>query len=384
MFDPTSRAEDIVAALRDTDAESESLRRLSDRAVALLQESGLSRMMAPAVYGGYELSPRALVEANRILAHASPAASWVQMVCGAHTFIVGRFPRECQDEVFGPDPGGLIPGVPSTQGTSRPTEGGWILDGRWAFCSGVGHGDWILLGSRGVRGADGERAPAMLGVVPKADVVIDDTWYTLGMRGTGSQDVVVDNVFVPAHRSVRMSEAWLGTVPGVDSSLYRLPIGPTLATMAFGTIVGIAERGLEAFIERTMTRVDAYRGDRKVDRAGLQFRMAEASGEIAHARALASRCCDLLDSAMEQRSPMPTPERAESRWNAAYGTELCRRATDRLFAAAGASAAYDTSSLQTFFRDINTSAHHGILDFDTALEMKGKLLLDVEQAEAFI
>jgi alkylation response protein AidB-like acyl-CoA dehydrogenase len=384
MFEASTEAIGIVSALAEVDAEAESRRSLSGRAVALLRESGLSSMMAPAAYRGYELSPRALVDANRIVAHGSVAASWVQMVCGAHTFIIGRFPQQCQDEVFAADPGRLIPGVPSTHGTCRPADGGLLLNGRWAFCSGVDHGDWILLGSRGVPGDNGEPTPAMLVVVPRADLTVDDTWYTLGMRGTGSKDVVAENVFVPDHRSVRMGPAFLGTVSGVARPLYRLPIGATLATMALGTIIGIAEYMLDSFIEQTRTRVDAYTGEQKALRAGIQFRAAEASAEIAHARSLASRSCDLLEDALNHPPPMETAERAEVRWNAAYGNELCRRATDRLFAGAGAKAAYDANVLQRFFRDIHTSTHHAILDFDTALEMRGKLLLGVEQFDALI
>ena len=384
MFDVSTRATAIVSALTEVDAEAESGRSLSDRAVELLRESGLTTMMAPAAHGGFELSPRALVEANRIVAHGSVAASWVLMVCGAHTFIAGRFRPACQEEVFAADPGCLIPGVPSSQGTVRRTAGGVLLDGRWAFCSGVDHGDWILLGSRGVPGDDGEPTPGMLVLVPKADLTVEDTWYTLGMRGTGSKDVVADDVFVPDHRGVRMGDAFLGTVRGVTSPLYQLPIGATLATMALGTIIGIAECGLEAFTDQTRTRLDAYTGEQKALRAGLQFRVAEAWAELAHARSLASRNCDLLEGAMGRPPPMETAQRAEVRWNAAYGNELCRRATERLFAGAGAKAAYDANVLQRFYRDINTATHHGILDFDTALEMRGKELLDIEQFDALI
>jgi alkylation response protein AidB-like acyl-CoA dehydrogenase len=204
------------------------------------------------------------------------------------------------------------------------------------------------------------------------------------MRGTGSKDVVADDVFVPEHRSVRMGSAFLGTVRDVASALYRLPIGATLATMALGTIIGIAERALDAFVEQTKARLDAYTGEQKALRAGLQFRVAEASAEITHARSLASRNCDLLEASMERPPPMETAERAEVRWNAAYGNELCRRATDRLFAAAGANAAHDTNIQQRFFRDIHTSTHHGILDFDTALEMRGRAILGIEQFDALI
>ena len=381
---PATNAAAILAALGETDADSEAQRRLSDEAVSLLARSGLPRTMSPAAYGGDQASPRALIEAERILAHASPAASWVLMVCGAHTFVAGRLPRAGQDEVFGPDPGTLIPGVPSRQGTCMRTDGGYLLEGRWSFASGVDHGDWVMLGSRGIRNAADQPTPAMLVVLPRADVTVDDTWYTLGMRGTGSKDVVLDGVFVPERRAVRMSDAWLGTVPGVEIPLYRLPVNATLATLLLGSIVGMSERGLQLFVEETRSRIDAYTGVPKVHSAGLQRRVAEARAEIAHAWALAQENCDLLEDAMRHDPPMATPARAQARWNAAYAAELCRRAAERLYAGAGARAAHDSNVVQAAFRDVSTATHHAMLDFDTTVEMHGKLLLGVEQNEALI
>src|SRR5262249_20028964 len=154
----------------------------------------------------------------------------------------------------------------------------------------------------------------------KANVVIDDTWYTLGMRGTGSKDVVLDNVFIPDHYAVPMAAAQLGTVPDVDIPLYRLPIRAALATMLLGTIVGMAERGLQLFIDQTRTRRDVYSGTMKVDSPGMQRRVAEASAEIACAWALTQQNCDLLEQAMQCDPPMPIASRAQARWNAAYAT----------------------------------------------------------------
>jgi 3-hydroxy-9,10-secoandrosta-1,3,5(10)-triene-9,17-dione monooxygenase len=191
-------------------------------------------------------------------------------------------------------------------------------------------------------------------------------------------------VFVPEHRTVRMSDAWLGTVPGVDIPLYRLPVNATLATLLLGSIVGMSERGLEQFVEETRTRIDAYTGEPKVQSVGLQRRVAEASAEIAHAWSLANQNCDLLEEAMLQDPPMPTMARAQARWNAAYAAELCRRAAERLYAGAGARAANDSNVLQAAFRNVMTATHHAMLDFDTTLEMQGKLLLGVEQVDALI
>lgn len=383
-IDAAANAGTIVEALRETDAESESLRRVSDRAVALLHEAGLTRLVSPAAFGGNQLSPRALIEAERVVAHGSPAASWVLMVCGAHTFIAGRMTEQAQADLFGADPGMLIPGVPSRQGTAHKVDGGYRLNGRWSFASGVDHGDWVMLGSRGIRNAAGEPCPGMLVVLPKADVTIDDTWFTMGMRGTGSKDVVLEDVFVPEHRGVDMANAWVGTVPGVHIPLYQLPISAVLATMLCGTIVGMAERGLELFVETTRTRRDAYTGEAKVNSVGLQRRVAEANAEIAHAWSLVQQNCDLFDAAMQHAPPMVTEHRAQARWNAAYAAELCRRATDRLFGGAGASAAHESNVLQGVFRNINTGTHHAMLDFDTTLEVQGKVLLGVEQLDAMI
>lgn len=383
-MDVAASARKIVEALRETEAESEAARTLSARAVELLHQAGLTRIVSPAAYGGYEMPVRALVEAERVVAQGSTAASWVLMVCAAHTFIAGRLPRRGQDEIFGGDPGMLIPGVPSLRGTCERCPGGYILTGRWPYASGADHGDWILVGCRGIANEAGEACPSLIVVMPKAHAVIDDTWHTLGMRGTGSKDLVLDRVFIPEHYAVSLIEAQMGTVPGVEVPLYRLPIRPTLATMLLGTIVGMAERGLQLFIDKTRGRRDVYTGTMKVDSPGLQRRVAEASVEINCAWALTRQNCDLLEEAMRHDPPMPTATRAQMRWNAAYATELCRRASNRLFEGAGAGAAHDSHALQIFFRDMNTATHHAMLDFDTNVEIQGKILLGVELNDAWV
>jgi alkylation response protein AidB-like acyl-CoA dehydrogenase len=383
-MDAAANAGKIVEALKATEAESEATRILSARAVELLHQAGLTRIVSPAAYGGYQLPVRALVEAERVVAHGSTSASWVLMVCAAHTFIAGRMPRRGQDEIFGGNPGMLIPGVPSLRGTCQRSPGGYILNGRWPYASGADHGDWVLVGCRGIANEAGEACPSLIVVMPKRDVVIDDTWFTLGMRGTGSKDIVLDNVFIPEHYAVPMIEAQLGTVPGVDIPLYRLPIRPALATMLLGTIVGMAERGLQLFIDKTRGRRDVYTGAMKVDSPGIQRRVAEAGVEIACSWALTQQNCDLLEQAMRHDPPMPTATRAQIRWNAAYATELCRRASNRLFEGAGAGAAHDSHVMQIFFRDMNTATHHAMLDFDSNVEIQGKSLLGVELNDAMV
>ena len=253
-MDVITKSEAIVEPVEDDDRRIGVVRRLADDAVALLHESESTRLMTPSRYGGRELSPRALVEAERVIAHGSPAAAWVLMVTGAHTFIsrsnAGRGPGRRLRQ----GPRHVDPRRSEPRGTCAPTDGGYLLNGRWPYASGADHGDWVMVGARGIENEAGERAPALLVVIPKEKVVIDDTWFTLGIRGTGSKDIVLDDVFVPERHTVDMVEGMSGTVPGVESRLYQLPIRATLSTMLLGAIVGMAERGLDLFIEQTHGR----------------------------------------------------------------------------------------------------------------------------------
>ena len=201
-FDAVAAARAIVPELERVSAAAEDRRQLDDAAIAAMRDAGLARMLAPRRFGGLERPVSEHIRACTVLAHGCSAASWVHMVCAAHTFVVGRYPERCQEEVFGDTPDVLIPGTLAPQGRARRVDGGWRLDGRWQFGSGVDHGPWLLIGAQAVA-EDGETpAPPIHVVVPTADIIVDDTWFTLGMRATGSKDLVAEDVFVPHHLSL--------------------------------------------------------------------------------------------------------------------------------------------------------------------------------------
>lgn len=373
-------ARSIVERLQASSANTEKLRRLDDDAVAALHESGLSRLLAPKKFGGLELPLRAQILSCAETAWGCPAASWVQMVCGAHTFVLGSYPPACQEEVFAENPGVLIAGSLATQGTIERVEGGWLLDGRWQFCSGVDHAPWLLIGARQTK-ADEDAAPVLAAhvVVPARELGIEDTWHVLGMRGTGSKDIVAKSVFVPAHRAMATLPLFTGLSPYAGSPLYRMPVPPALASMLAGTVLGMCERALGQFVDRTKVRRDMYGGGQKAQSVGIQRRVAESRAELASARLLLNDICDRFDAAMaEDCPPLALEVRIDLRWRATYVVELCRRAVDRVFAAAGAHAIYDPSALQRSHRDIHTASHHAIVDFDALAELDGKAALGVE------
>ncbi len=379
-YDPIKETEAILPQLAAVTHNSDLQRRVDDSAIEAMHRAGLARLLTPKRYGGHEMAPSAMIQTCIITATACSAASWVHMVCGAHTFVVARFSDACRDEVFGDDPDVLIPGTLAPQGSVSRDGDGWRLNGRWQFGSGVDHGPWLLLGALGEKDDAGGRLPPLHVVVPTADIQVDDTWFTLGMRGSGSKDLVAEDVFVPAHRAMPTVPLFMGTFEGDVEPLYRLPVMGGLASMLAGSVLGMAEAGLAQFTDVTKVRREIYAGAKKAEKVGMQMRVAEAGGELASARRLVEANCVLLDGALAANEPpVDLKDRVQIRWNAAYAVELCRRATERIFAAAGAHAIYDDHPLQRLHRDINTASHHAIADFDGVAELKGRVELGLDK-----
>lgn len=379
VFDYKSAVRSILPRLAASTHESDKLRRLADDAANALRESGLSRVITPRQFGGYEMSPSAHIWACAEVANVCSASSWVLMVCVAHDYIIGRFPEECQREVYEGDADNLVAGSLAPQGVITKVEGGWRLTGRWQFGSGSDHSPWFILGTKHADAAPEDYVIHHV-MVPRADVVLDDTWHTLGMRGTGSKDIVVTDVFIPEHRVVPTQPTFLGLSPHAKAPTYRLSVYSGLPAMLSGSVLGMAEAGLKAFIAATATRTSPY-GVVKAANPSMQKRVAESTAEVAAARRLLTDMCDRFDELMEIDQPMSAGDRIQMRWDAAYVVELSRRAIERLFASSGAHGLYEGNPVYRAFRDINTACHHAVIDFDTVSGMMGQFKLTGDLGE---
>ncbi len=373
-------ATSIVGVLRANASESERLRRLAPQSVRAMTDAGLWRLLTPVALGGAEAGVRAQVDSLFVVAAADPAAGWVQMVSNAHAWMVGNFPDRCGREVFAGGADVCVPGTLASQGRASRVPGGWRLNGRWQFASGVDHGEWLLIGAIADHLAD---SPTRLlhVVVPTADVVVDDTWYTLGLRGTGSKDLVAEDVFVPEYRAMPSSTLFDGLSPhgeGGPTFANRLPVLVCLSTQLAAAVVGIADGALALHVERTAARREVYTGASKAEDPGTQMRVAESSTELDVARMLVRDAADRCDRVALTGDRPIIDERAELMWHAAYAVELARRATDRVFASAGAHGIYDDSVLQGRYRDVNTACHHAIADFDGNARMYGRTRLGLD------
>lgn len=373
-FDYKSAARAILPRLAATTGASERARRLDDDAAAALRESGLSRVITPKQFGGFELSPSAHIWACAELGHVCSSASWVLMVCVAHDYIIGRFPEACQREVYEGDADNLLAGSLQPQGTVERVAGGWRLNGRWQFGSGCDHSPWFIFGARVIDPKADDYLVYHV-MIPRAEVELDDTWHTLGMRGTGSKDLVVKDAFIPEHRAMPTFPTFVGLSPHAKGATYRLPVYAGLASMLAGSVLGMAERGFKAFVEKTMVRKSAY-GVVKAESSGMQRRIAESGAELAEARRLLDDVCQRFDIAMAaDKPPMSDRERIQFRWDAAYIAELSRRSIERIYASAGAHGLYEGHPVLQAYRDVVTACHHAVVDFDTVSEMQGRAIL---------
>lgn len=375
----------VLPVLATHQEMTEAGRSAAVESITALRQAGLARLMTPKLNGGHGASIRAQVHACAELARTCPASSWVLMVCGAHNWIAGSFPDACRRELFDDDRDLLIAGTLAGQGRFRKADGGWRVSGRWQYCSGVDHSPWLLIGSLHDPD-DPAKGPNSLHVmVPTEQVEVDDTWHTLGMRGSGSKDVLLHDVFIPEHRAQATGKLFNGLSPHArdheNSGVYMAPVMCSLSTQLAGTILGMSRRMLSLYIENTRVRPDIYSGQGSGAKARMgttQSRVAEAYGDITAAELLIARNCDMFDVIAETREPAGPEAQAQMRWHSAYAAELCRRAVERLYAGAGAHAAYNDAPMQQYFRDVIMATHHAAVDRDGAAEVQGMAMLGVE------
>jgi len=364
----------ISPILERNAAASEAARQVMPESIAAMMNAGMFRISQPARNGGYELGLRTLADAVTTLSQACPSSGWVLMVAGAHHWCMGSFPEAGQDDVFGNGRGVLIAGTLSWQGGATRVNGGYRIDGRWQFGSGVDHSQWVILGC-----ADPQtRAPKVHVVAHREEIEIDDTWHVMGLLGTGSKDVLAHGVFVPEHRAIDTRTFFRTESPHIANhatNLYRLSAEAVLSLSVATALLGSARFALAQFIARTKERLNILTGARKAEHAPTQVRMAEATAEIQCATLLIDDALCEFERLMGSGEPPSLEHRTRVKWQAAYAAELCRRSVARLFAGSGAHAVYESSPLQAAFRNINVGAQHASIDFDASAEQYARLRL---------
>src|SRR5688572_63885 len=296
------RAAALVPMLRANAVEAERARRVAPETFDALSEAGVFRLTAPARYGGYEADFQTQCDVLAEIARGCPSTSWVATILSAMPWLAGVFPDEAQDEIFA-DRDPRISGVFSPTGTGVLENGGLLVSGRWGFNTG-GHGSkWTVINVV-VSTEDGGGVPTCV-IVPSRDLRRLDDWYASGMMATGSETIVAENLFVPAHRALPlplMLEARYPDRHNAGNPYFNYPLAPVLTVNAGGTPVGAARGALEAFHERLPGRGITYTNyTNKSEAAVTHLQVGEATLKLASADAHVRLATALLDDTQASR-----------------------------------------------------------------------------------
>ena len=372
------RARALVPALRQRAAATERLRRVPDESLAELHASGIFRMLQPRRIGGSELPYRALIELGAILAEGCGSTAWVVTNLASHHWMLAMWPKEAQDEVWGGSPDHLIgSALVFPSGRAVAAEGGYRLGGRWPFSSGVDASRWNFVGGI-VHDERGKPVEQRIFLVEAKDYRIVDTWYATGLRGSGSKDIEMSDVFVPLHRTLPLSAMVSGPVPGCavnPAPLYRLPVLGLFAFVVSGVSLGLARGAIKDFTQSMQARLGTYSGQRLADLGNLQIKIGEASALADTAEALMFKACEEATRLAEANATPSIEQKARWRRDGAYAAGLCTEAVNQLFAALGGGGVYLDQPIQRAFRDAHAANAHYALSWDVNGTQWGRLAL---------
>jgi 3-hydroxy-9,10-secoandrosta-1,3,5(10)-triene-9,17-dione monooxygenase len=369
------RARDIVPTLRGRAQKCEDARVLLPENEKLLHDTGLFRFHQPRRFGGMELPFIAVVDIVAELARGCPSTAWNVGNLGCHHWILAYYEPETQHEVWDENADALIASsIALAAGRGRKVDGGFVVSGRWPFSSGVDNSQWNMLAVT-VYEDDGKAASATpidwrLCLVPKSDYEIIDTWYAMGMVGTGSKDIEVKEVFVPERRALALARCRGGLEhPGAGLNhgpLFRVPIVASAGHPLSATALGAAEGAFESVKESFTKRVGTYTGAKVADFQAVQIKIAEARVLIDSATHL-MRQSGLGFQEYAEKNRVPDID-TKLRWRAqnAFAVRQARQAVETLWSCYGANAIYTRDPLQRYLRDLQAINQHFSFNFDIA------------------
>ena len=373
----------LAPAIRARGDEIERGRRVPLELVHGLADAGAFRMCVPRALGGGEVTVRTLVDVIEEVARADGSAGWIVMIGATSGLVSGYMPADVAAEIYGP-PDAVTGGVFAPRGEAVPVDGGFRARGRWAFGSGSEHCGWLLGGCMVLD--DGK--PRLVGrgipdsrmmLFPASDVRILDTWDVAGLRGTGSHDFEVADVFVPAARAVSL----ITDRPRADGPLFRFPVFGLLALGIAAVATGIARTAIDELVALAGGKTPT--GSRRLlaERPVVQAQVAQAEAALQTSRAWLHATIAEAWATAERGVAIPVAERAALRLAATEATARAARAVDLMYEAGGGTSIYAGSLLQRCFRDVHVATQHAMVAPST-YELTGRLLLGLETDSAML
>lgn len=386
-LDPVALREELVrraGALRPmldrNSLATQANRRVVEENIEAVRAAGLLKITVPKRYGGLETNMRTFIDVGRELGKGCGSTAWVTTLMNVCAWFVGYGSKQMQDDIWGENPESRAAGVFAPSATSVAVEGGFRVTGKWAWASGSLHSDWAFVGIP-IVDAEGNQIDQGFATIPMSDVTIEETWFVVGMQGTGSNTIVADDVFIPHHRVASVPALIEGNpaTPFKDEALYRSAFIPVAALALVGPQLGLAARALEYVLEKAKTRGVSYTFyDRQMDSASFQLAMAEAASLLDTAHLFAYRAAEDIDKAAREGRKMTYLERARVRMDVGKSVTAARDTIDTLISAHGAGSFAEGSLMQRLWRDCETASRHAVISPGISAEVYGKALLGIE------
>jgi 3-hydroxy-9,10-secoandrosta-1,3,5(10)-triene-9,17-dione monooxygenase len=387
-----SAAADLIAharamcpTLAARSLEARRQRRIADETIAEMQRAGLFRVLQPKRWGGYEMDLPTFYEIQFALAQGDMSTAWIYGVSGVHPWFMALLAERAAEDVWGGDDSTLICSSLMPAGEAAAAPGGYRLRGRWKYASCCEHCDWALLGAM-VASAGGAPPEGRIFLLPRAQYASIDTWQVCGLQATGSWDLIVDDVLVPAHRSQSMRDNFLLKGPGQalnSSSLYRLPFGQIfvrgISTAALGALQGM----LDALLETGKTRVTRA-GGRAAENPFVQLLCAETAAAIDEMKSTLHRNFRNLHAYASRGETPPLAERLQYKFQSTEVTERCTLLAARIFKATGAAGLSEHLPFGGILADLMAGRAHISNQFEYVGSSWGGAMFGIESKDLMV
>ena len=377
-YDPVAAAIALTPEIRAARDEIQSQCRLSDSLTANMAQAGLFQLYTPRTIGGPETDPFTAFRAVEELSKVDGSVGWCSFVASAVSIYAGWLPTELGRRLFGQPPDIRVAGSFRPTGHAQPVDGGYKIGGRWDYVSGANHANWLFLNciindaNGPVLDTKGVPVTRMM-VVPAEDGVIEETWSTLGMRGTGSDDLVIHESVVPDERTFLLYE------PSAQKGLHYDPrtVTATSWVLIAANALGIARGAMDIFVRLATQSGSTTSSTLLRDRTPIQTTVGEAEAIISGARAYVLDSIGAVWESSGRGDLDLSPQVLQARLAITHAMRESVRAVDMLFYAAGTNAVHQSNDLELFFRDIHTAGQH-IAALHSNFEYGGQALLGLQ------
>ncbi|CDO36215.1 acyl-CoA dehydrogenase family protein [Novosphingobium sp. KN65.2] len=356
------RARAMIPVLKERAAKCVADRDVPADSIAEMQAAGFFRILQPKRWGGYEMSPNVFYDVQKALAEGCMSTGWMFGVVGCHPYEIALFDDRAQQEVWGRDTSVLVSSSYQPVGKVTPVEGGFRLSGHWGFSTGSVHCDWVLLGAMVPPSEEGGAPDMRTFLLPRKDYRIDrDAWQVFGLQGTGSHDVIVDDVFVPEYRTHRSVHGFLCENPGQkenDAPLFTLPWAQVFTRSVSTAAFGGARAAVNAAVQIMKDRVSTNTGKASKADPFLHAAIAKAHAQIIEMETTLRVTFDELMGYAERGEKVPMEKRTLFVYQSSTVVRRLADLADEMMRLLGGRAIYNTSPIIQPWLDLHAGRAH--------------------------